>query len=366
MDELSNYLLSGKKHANISSERLEMMGKEAATMFLEQKIPLNTGISKIAAEFPDISTEQVKRVVEFANTAVYLARHDQAKTAGSEHSYPQFELADAGRIIQDLSDGSRSTVVTKTDLDYDRAVRKTKVSAATEDAFASLFKTAAAEEPTHTKDSIANQLLGMKEGLKGLKEYLSSEAKGVEAMFKSATAEFYDQTKQHMLEGGSFGEVYQAVKAVSDNEDELKGMMLPMIRSIINEKVASSETLKKQMEFETSAEVDETHPLIQAFAGMVTAGREYQKIATALVDAETQLFEVEKAIKDTFLSKEAFAGLLARAGSALAGRGLLSRAAGSVVNEFKNNPLSTLSTASSLIPKKAPQQAQQASSKLYS
>ena len=111
-NDLVNYLSSTGQHAKLSPEALEMMGKQAANMFLDTGLSLNEAVVKIASEHHDINVEQLKRVAEFANTAVYLAKHDQSKTAGDSTSYPQFELADPARIVQDMSDGARPTVVT--------------------------------------------------------------------------------------------------------------------------------------------------------------------------------------------------------------------------------------------------------------
>mgnify|MGYP003353403588 CR=1 FL=1 len=69
-------------------------------------------VAKLASAVPDMNAEQVKRVCEYANTNVYLALHDKNKTAGAGSSYPQFELADPSRVIQDLSDGAKPTVIT--------------------------------------------------------------------------------------------------------------------------------------------------------------------------------------------------------------------------------------------------------------
>lgn len=355
MDEFSNYLLSGKNHAKLSPESLEMMGKQAANMFLDQGIALNDGIAKLAAEHKEVSAEQVKRIVEFANTAVYLARHDQSKTAGAEHSYPQFDLADAGRIIQDLSDGARPTVVTKTDIDYSRQSKKEKVSSAqTEEALTELFKVASSEKD-YSRESIVHAVMAAKESLISLKDNLQDRYNQHEALFKEATADFYDQMKRHVLDGGSFGEAYAALKAGVG--ESVHSYMEPIVKGLIQEKVASYQDLKAQF---ASAEklahrvVNPDHPLLHSFSAMSMAGEELQKVSYSLTEIDTELDTVQEFIKKAYFTKEAIgplAGLAARAGPAI-GRGLSTMA-----RKAMKDPIGTVNavgTVKDMIPKKAP------------
>lgn len=348
MSDFENYLMSGKRHAKLSPESLELMGKQAANAFLDEDISLNDSIAKLAGAHDDISAEQIKRIVEFANTAVYLAKHDQNKTAGSEHSYPQFELADAGRIIQDLSDGARPTVVTKTDIDYSRQAKKEKVSSSrTEKALEELFKVASAEKD-YSEETVINEVMAAKETLLALKQNIGDRYNQHESLFKEAAAEFYDIVKRHVLEGGSFGEVYTALQSVAG--DDLSDNLQPIVKGLISEKVAKAEDLKKQFaDKEKSAHrtVNPEHPLLKTYAAMVMAGEELQKTAGVLDEVHQELGALTDFIKEAF-TKEKAAGLL----SSLPGMiGKLGRGA---IGEMRRNPIQTLGTAKSLMPQRQP------------
>lgn len=355
MDEFSNYLLSGKNHAKLSPESLEMMGKQAANMFLDHGIALNDGIAKLAGEHQEVSAEQIKRIVEFANTAVYLAKHDQSKTAGAEHSYPQFELADAGRVIQDLSDGARPTVVTKTDVDYSRQAKKEKVSSVqTEEALTELFKVAS-EEKDYSRETVVNQVMSAKETLIGLMDNLQDRYNQNESLFKEATAEFYDHMKRHILDGGSFGEAYGALKASVG--ETAYSYMEPIVKGLIHEKIASFEDLKKQ--FASSEKVahrivNPEHPIIHSFSAMAMAGEELQKLSYALTQVGSELDAVQVFIKQAYFTKEALGPLvagLARAAPSI-GRGLT--AIGKKVAKDPIGAVNAVGTVKDMIPKKAP------------
>lgn len=361
MDELSNYLTSGKTHAKLSPESLEMMGKQAANMFLEGKgVSLNDAIAKLAGGHHDISTEQIKRVVEFANTQVYLAKHDQDKTAGAETSYPQFELADAGRIVQDLSDGARPTIVTQTDIDYNRLAKKEKVSSVqTERELAELFKTAS-EEKDYSQETIVNNVMGAKDALIGLRGVLGERYDQHLELFKEATAEFYTYVKRHILDGGSIGEVMAALKPLGIQDEVVQ----PVVQQLLTEKVAKPQDLKAQVK-EASAHdgrlVDEKHPIIQTYAGIMTAWDEMKTASAALEDVENHLTEVQDFIKKAYFTKESIGGLLASlpmvgraAGAVSRGRGLLGGTGTKLMAGVKKNPITAATTAASAVPQRQP------------
>lgn len=360
MDEFANYLLSGKSNAKLSAESLELMGKQAANLYLDKGIELNDGIAKLAGEHPDISVEQIKRIAEFANTAVYLAKHDQNKTAGSEHSYPQFELADAGRIVQDLSDGARPTVVTKTDVDYSRQAKKEKTSSPeTESALVELFKTASGEKD-FSPETVVNELMAAKDLLIGLRQNIGDLYNQHEGLFKEATTDFYNNVKTYLLDGGSFGEVVAALDSVAS--DDLHNHLEPIVAGLLRDKVASVQELKKQYaEVEKIAHrtVDPEHPLILSYSAMVLSGEELQKTALALDEVGDELKTLNDFIKEAYFTKESVGPLLAAlpaVGRAVAGagRGLLGKVGRGAMSEFKKSPISTLATAKSLVPQRQP------------
>lgn len=357
MDEFTSYLLSGKSHAKISPESLELMGKEAASIYLKEGVPLNTSIAKIASEHDNISTEQIKRIVEFANTAVYLAKHDQDKTAGAESSYPQFDLADSSQVLKDLSIQARPEIRTSTDIDYDRSVVKLKISSAkTEAALEELFKSANGDEKDYSKETIVHEVMSAKETLTSMRDNLVDRFNQQESLFKEATAEFYDNLKRHLLEGGSFGEAYAAVKSIVGEDSN--SILEPFVGRLIQEKVSSVSQLKKQLaEGEKFAGVvDSSHPMVQSLSAMVLSGEDLRSTSLALDEVGSELDDVNAFIKNAF----APAVMAAGRGLATAASGLLrSKTVGGslargALGEMRKNPVSTAATVASMIPKKQP------------
>jgi hypothetical protein len=340
-NESSIALLSKGKSANISPEKLEMMGKEAANIFIEKHISLNESISKLAAAHDDISQEQIKRVCEFANTAVYLAKHDMAKTAGSSSSYPEFDLADPNRVIQDLSDGTKSTVTTKVDADYSRLPQKVKTSSAekkvvridrmkgangkpnycvhhysdgtssgptttktaspAEMALEELFTSKTAEDLDYSKDTAVNEVMAAKEQLIGLRDHLRSAGEQFDLLRKESASELYELSKRFMMDGGSFADIGKVAYAVSQSQDEMANLLDPIIKGLLKEKVSSASELKlgiRGMEKVAHRTVNPEHPMMKVAAAVLVADREMEKVAQGLKEVTAGLNEVNSFIKE--------------------------------------------------------------------
>ena len=300
--KLSTALANEGKYANVSPEMLEMMGKQAANEFIEKGVSLNESISKLAAAHNDINQEQIKRVCEFANTAVYLAKHDMAKTAGSKESYPEFDLADPNRVIQDLSDGTKSTVTTKVDADYSRLPLKEKTSSAkTEEALEELFKPKTAEDLDYSKNTAIEEVMTAKEGLKSLRDNLSSSGEQFDLMFKGASAEFYELSKRHMLGGGSFVDIVKAASIPGASAAEVNAVLTPVIKSLVQEKVASAKAISGQMkslEKVAHRTVNPGHPMVKAAGAILSARQEIEKTAYGLREVEEGLKQINSFIKE--------------------------------------------------------------------
>lgn len=315
-DPLSNYLMEGTRHATLSAETLELMGKQAANRLLNDGIPMNETISKLAAEHRDISGEQVRRICEFANQATYLAKHDQSKTAGAASSYPQFDLADASRIIQDMSDGARPTVTTKTDLEYAKLPSKAKTASAQRISAAEALRENVVEmvfgkvdpkkELHFGKETIAHQLITTKDDLNALKAELE-EQQAVHAMqLKEAQAAYYHNVKQHILDGGDFSEIVMAAQTAESDQVKIAETLRPIIERLLVEKIASPSVLRSMTErLEKIAHriVNQQHPLVSEFRDLVSFGAEVEKLGMALESVQEQFDRVDGFIRETYFAR---------------------------------------------------------------
>lgn len=305
--ELSRHLLSQERHATVSPETLELMGKEAANMYLDKGVSLNEAIVKLASAHPDFNAEQVKRVAEFANTAVYLAIHDKNKTAGASSSYPQFELADPFRVIQDMSDGAKPTTMTQTDVDYGKQpLKKDKVSSVQfNELMDGLFKTSSTELP-YTKDSVLHEIMSTKEELVALGHSLATSGEQFDLMHKQASAEYYDHVKSHLLNGGSFADVAVAARSTGISNEKMASILSPVLVRLITEKVASPASLKDGANGISKVAhrvINDKHPLVSSFAAVAATLGEIEKVAAGIEVVDQQIKKVEAFIKEEFCAR---------------------------------------------------------------
>lgn len=299
--------LQGGRHATISPETLEMLGKEAANRFLEQGVALNDGIAKLAGSHPDISPEQIRRVAEFANTAVYLAKHDQSKTAGAGSSYPQFELADPARIIQDLNDGATPTRLTPTDLAYSRLSHKgmyektASVRASSRDRAEEAFYAQFAVEKVaqdYTTDTVVEEIYTLKDGLESARSHLLAKGEELDLMQKQAYAEYRETVKRHLLDGGSFTDVVKAASATGFEGGRIASFLGGLGEELIGEGVALGAPDLTKVAHRV---VNPEHPLVRLCGQVLEFDGEIEKVAEAVTGLEEQLTEVRGFIRENFL-----------------------------------------------------------------
>jgi hypothetical protein len=353
---------SAHRHASLSAESLELLGKTAANAYLTQGIRLNTSIAKQAAAHPDISNAQVQRICEFANTAVYLAQHDKNKLAGAGSSYPQFELADAARVIQDISSGSRPTVVTRTDIEYDLQPKggRSKTASARQrddqlvellfatnpgdgeqfnqgrwegrgDVAVALRKEVDPEDKNHwniegtlgevrrlraeverqktaqetSLDTAATIVLTAKHKLAGMRDVLRNAHGEFRGLKEEAETEFYGLSKEHLLSGQSFTDILAAAQATGDESTKIASAMQPFIDRLLGEQVTTAAKLTagvRGLEKVAHRRVDAEHPLVQSFASVLHANGEMAAIDLVLQEIDAGMENLNQFIRDNLVS----------------------------------------------------------------
>lgn len=100
----------------MSGEELEVLGKRASAMYRCGGCTLNDAVVETVKK-AGLSPEQVKRVVEFANTDAYLKEFEKK---GATHKYIDFHggPANPSEILKDLNDGGGGTVFDTGSGDY--------------------------------------------------------------------------------------------------------------------------------------------------------------------------------------------------------------------------------------------------------
>lgn len=117
MHDMSLGLTRQTTYAKLSPEELESMGKQAAVAYLSKTADsLNDAVIKVARQHPSISTHQIKRIAEFANTETFSRLFSDNEKYASDKNI-EFPVADPGDILHELDNGARPSFVESSD-DY--------------------------------------------------------------------------------------------------------------------------------------------------------------------------------------------------------------------------------------------------------
>lgn len=235
-----------------------------------------------------LSPEQVKRVVEFANTAAYL---DAFKKEGADHRVVEFDggPANAAEILQDLNDGGGGSVSDRGTLDYSAPPSETKTASAhEEEALAGLFGVEKVAAALPHADPYADALQ-LKDKLAGCADHLHAELSALENAYAEVVDGLYAHVKQASLEGVSLGQVMQAWGAVSPGDEYVKVAFELLTPRLLREGVFSTvDGMVTSLEKQASAGLlNLEHPLVENF-------QEYCDVLAKLAETRAARDEVRE------------------------------------------------------------------------
>lgn len=262
-----------------SGEYLEVLGKRAAARWHSGHHKTLTASVTETVKQAQLSPEQVKRVVEFANTAAYL---DEFRKEGSTHRVIEFDggPADVSEILKDLNDGGGGSVFDRGTLDYSSPPSEKRASDERDEALLS-EAFGAGEEKTAAEYPYANpyaEVVELKDKLAGAAEHLLQQQSGLEVMYADLADRLYQQVKQASLGGLSLGRVMQAWQHVSPGDDYIKVAFELFAPRLLRDSVFHSvEDMTASVDKTASVGmVNPEHPLVVDFGEFCTV---LQKLA---------------------------------------------------------------------------------------
>ena len=269
MSELHRQGIFQQRHARpVSGEDLEVLGKQASACWYEGKDsgcgPLTLGEAVVeTVKKAGLSPEQVRRVVEFANTDAFLREFHKLS---SGHKYVDFGggvLADPSDVLRDLNDGGGGTVFDAGTGDYDQPPEE-KQSHVDEQGIAAMFQ---AEDSSIPYEEPLRPFWDARDKLAGMHAHVSSELSSTEVLYDSIARELEHQTKQAALEGTSLGQVVQAWSSITDNPAFIKAAFERITPGLVEDEVFPSyDAVGASIEKVGAARVaNPHHPLVETF-----------------------------------------------------------------------------------------------------
>lgn len=309
----------------ISGEHLEVLGKSAADRWQAGGCGTLTEAVVEAVKTAGLAPEQVRRVVEFANTHAYLT---EFKKESAPHKVVDFGAggpADAAEVLRDLNDGGGGSLYDRGTLDYEQPPPAAKIaSASAEQGLTALFGEPAAPLPFEEPFAEA---LAIRDKLASVNGHLLSEMSGLEVMYADLADRLYSGVKQAALEGTSLSDIVQAWAAAAPSEEHVKVAFTHISPRLLREGVfASRQEMLASVEKTASAGiVNHDHPLIQDFSELCEVLSKLASTRAARAEVRVSLDQM------TGMLKAASAGGLLSHANALANRA--SKPAGKAVGK---------------------------------
>ena len=234
----------------VTTYELELFAKEASANYLKDKTSLNESITKLA-ETHALNKEQVARVVEVANTDVYLNLFN--KTADK---YVQYDVADPAVIEQNLGTVKIAEVADISDY-YEPPIYEMP-------AFEKV-----ASIPEEKRDS-SDEVMRDYWRFKGAEAHLEGLLLEGQQTFNQEAQTLQQMIKQAVLEGNAYNDIYNAL---STNKDPIFTETLKGIETELSQ-ILPEKLLTKTASTLTHT-VNVNHPLMQQSFKLVKIANEF-------------------------------------------------------------------------------------------
>jgi hypothetical protein len=339
-----NQLDFQQSHARrVSAGDLEVLGKKASAAWSDGEFKTLGEAVVSTVKHAGLSPEQVRRVVEFANTDAFLTAFHKL---GSDHRYVDFGegiLADPREVIRDLNDGGGGDVFDRGMNDYNNPPDEKRSSALVGDPEAELALFAAfhkeASKTEYPMENPSGWVWEVRDKLAGETEHLNSIVSGLEVAYQDCALNLCEQVKQASRNGVELGQIVRAWSAVTDDPVYIKVAFQLVTPRLLNDGTYRDLShIGQSLEKTGSARiVNPEHPLVTSFADYCDALYKLAEVRQERDRMADKLAKVNFAIKRFGDDLDKVAGLVGQAldtagrighsiggeGGALAAKGLL-------------------------------------------
>jgi hypothetical protein len=285
----------------LQPETLRAVAESAAHEFLTNKIPLNTTIFKEASELSGLTQEHVKRIVEKANEAVFLAKHGQDKLAGSKVSSPSWPLADSAVVIKKLGKLASPVVAGASDYDSMPEIPSKRAEEAA-DWLHNALKLSSAPEPLDLRE-MRKQASSMLEDIRRNQQTIDGMIDEHQAGLLAEQSAFFKEACRHLEEGHPIDEILVAAGSACQDEAKTAALLEPFIRRLVGEGYVALPKLASaagNLDSYRGRVVDPTHPLVSHFRAVVEHTEALAKTTGARIALDQEEQKVASHIQKNF------------------------------------------------------------------
>ncbi len=247
----------------ISSYQLDMFARQAVADYLQNQVPLNDSITKIAEEHA-LNKEQVARVIEAANTSTYLDLFEK-----SADKYVQFPPADPSKIGTEMP---KVAEVSASDYSLEPPTETFEIPENTG------FEKVAEVVEERTSEQLMRDYYRFKAAEAQLDNMLMEE----NIVFESQANQLKGLIKQAVLSGTTYTDVYSALSSVS--QDPIFKATLDAIEQELTPEMPINSLIKTAQVHKGT--VNGKHPLIKKAQVLVELIKDYITLKEKLAEVE--------------------------------------------------------------------------------
>lgn len=281
----------------LTGEQLEVLGKNAAAEWSSGRSKSLTDAVVSAVKTASLSTEQVKRVVEFANTAAYLSEFHKE---GASHKVVDFGgqgPASPSEVLQSLNYAGHSTETASGSSDYHMPPSSQKTASAWEEtAFSQMFPSTEASYP---EENPLGDAIDIRDKLASAYETTTSMMSGLEVEYDDLSNRIFGHVKQAALAGHSLSEIVELWSREGSDEHVKVAFSTILPRLVENEVFRTYESAVDSLAKHASVGmIDPNHPLLsdfRDFCGTVTKLAELREAQQELGEGASRLTAFLKA-----------------------------------------------------------------------
>lgn len=303
MSDLPTQGLLQQMHArSVPGDHLEVLGKRAAALWSEGRAPNLNDAVVAAVKTAGLSPEQVRRVVEFTNTAAYLSEFAKEGAAHHVVDFGSAGPANPATVLQDLNDGGGGSTYDTGNHDYNSPPTRSKTASAWEETvFEQMFHTSGGEYP---EVNPLGDVIELRDKLGSAYEEATSMLSSLEVDYDELSSKVYGHVKQAAMNGHALSEITEIWRQAAPTDDYVKVAFAMVMPRLVDEGVFHNhvEVADSLMKYAQVGMVDPSHPLVldfQEFCGVL------EKLAHA---REAQQELGEGASRLTAFLKEALDG----------------------------------------------------------
>jgi len=282
----------------IDPEQLEALGKKAAARFSSCGEALTKSAASVIKESGlRLAPEQIKRVVEFTNTAAFMEAFEKA----GEVRNVTFEggPANPGEVIRELNDGSTPAVHQVQSSDYEPPSENYKLASAGEAALLEAFGVTDFEKAASVvsnTDHLARyngveEVNDLRVRLEGAREHFMSKLSSSGVLLDDVRGDLCDTAGQEVLHGSSsLGDLARAWSSYTPSANLLKEAMVLVGNHLRSKGMTQPELGNLLVKTAQVGEIpNPEHPVVERFIAFTKVACEHSKLEEAVRIVDEQL-----------------------------------------------------------------------------